>query len=1476
MLADADAAVVGGRPRRDRPRESLRRAGFQAAAAALVAAGRRAVRGARPGAAVGRRRVADAVSRARHPRGDARQRARAGRHAADDRGAAGRQPRAGDRAAADRRRRPLARRRDGAATRPASSACRSPSVAASFKYRVVAGAVTSPTYEVTVAGPPRVTRIDVDYTYPAGLGLPPRTEEDSGDIYAPAGTDVRVPCSPIVRPRPAQMALGGGQPLALTRRPRRPQLSAVADGRRATIPTALRSPIATASAAPATPNTSSACSTIVRPKCASLKPATRSIGDAARRSGHRSAGRRRLRHRAPRSRLLGARRREQVVPLDIPRARGDRQRGTHTLYLEDLDVKPGDFVSYYVRARDLDARHAVERGAQRHLLPRGQAVRAGVRAGAEPGDGCRRQQSGDRRSRHRAEGDHRRHLEARSPRAARRTARKSEQDITVGRPRRSRAEDARRADVELVPRVDDARSAAAARRSAPRRPGRCRRSRRPARPRVPEEDAMTAAAMAMGKAVGSLDALKTDRRAAAGDGGAQPSAEGAGRGQAAADARVSSRARRQRQQPHATTTSRRCSTRSCSGSSRPTTRRRRAPSRRRATRSSVLDKIRSWRGGRTSCCRRSRSWRATRAAVGRGAEARAREADARAVRAAAARRGAGAEDGAPGEPSDSKQQDQQDPEQGGSRISRVSRAAAAQGQSGKPRQSGQSGGGQQAVRPERRQRQADARRLEEMRSAASELRREDPAQASERGSRALEKLRELEQQLQAARARRAASRAGRHAARSAAARRRAASGAVRARRVGAGRGRVATPCGGWPASRSGSPNARRGCRRTLKQQAATAAGPAGSAPGAKARRAEGRRATRSGRRRRGARNRTAAARRAHAAIGRADARAAATRRAGADSRPLAIEPTIRASQAARRSRRSRARSRRLADKLASATGSRDDESQKLSEQLARAQELRERMEEIAAARAGRPMDGGRRQADSRAKRASGSRGRQVSEGNAGTAGQSAAGQQTGGSRVGRPAEKAPGDTGRVRRRSRRAAAPAACDLAQLRDQYRAQLQETRELLDQLRRDDPDVRARRRRRLHASKARDDALGARHRSVQAGLRQVGRAAPAGDAGARTGGVLDRRRSCRPRRRTIGSPPASTTRRRPSISSRSTATSRRWPGRKSHTRRDATPRPTETDGHSCTSLSPALVAGGLSCGRHRRRSLTSYRRPLSPLTRGQRGAARRACAGSSLAALVLFLFRPIAVLPPAEPHDAVVPVLVDVSRSMRVRGCRDGQTAASRRASRLLKTRSLPELSTRFKPEVFASARASPAQVDALRRRRAAHRSHRRARGGARALPRPARRRHRRPVGGDTERIPVRRTRQRRRCRRSADLRDRRRLGRWPARSRSARAHGRRSAARSGDGRPAGVGGEPRIRPRAVSAARAGRRPRARHPPRHARRPTARRSTRSSPSSPDPVNADGLHRRDPAPTPANRSPRTTAAACSSARPVASGACW
>src|SRR5881409_1092115 len=66
--------------------------------------------------------------------------------------------------------------------------------------------------------------------------------------------------------------------------------------------------------------------------------------------------------------------------------------------------------------------------------------------------------------------------------------------------------------------------------------------------------------------------------------------------------------------------------------------------------------------------------------------------------------------------------------------------------------------------------------------------------------------------------------------------------------------------------------------------------------------------------------------------------------------------------------------------------------------------------------------------------------------------------------------------------------------------------------------------------------------------------------------------------------------------------------------------------------------------------------YRRPLAPLGRVRRGLliALRAL---TLLALVAFLFRPIAMLPPAASRGAIVPVMVDASRSMRIADA-DGQ--------------------------------------------------------------------------------------------------------------------------------------------------------------------------------------------------------------------------
>ncbi|HEV3139221.1 MAG TPA: hypothetical protein VGY57_01830, partial [Vicinamibacterales bacterium] len=107
--------------------------------------------------------------------------------------------------------------------------------------------------------------------------------------------------------------------------------------------------------------------------------------------------------------------------------------------------------------------------------------------------------------------------------------------------------------------------------------------------------------------------------------------------------------------------------------------------------------------------------------------------------------------------------------------------------------------------------------------------------------------------------------------------------------------------------------------------------------------------------------------------------------------------------------------------------------------------------------------------------------------------------------------------------------------------------------------------------------------------------------------------------------------------------------------------------------------------------------YRRPLAPLSRIQRGllAALRAL---TLAALVAFLFRPIAMLPPAASRGAIVPVIVDASRSMRIADA-DGRSRTAA-ATTLLKQKLMPALTSQFSPSVYRFGDTlAPITVDKL---------------------------------------------------------------------------------------------------------------------------------------------------------------------------------
>jgi uncharacterized membrane protein len=108
-------------------------------------------------------------------------------------------------------------------------------------------------------------------------------------------------------------------------------------------------------------------------------------------------------------------------------------------------------------------------------------------------------------------------------------------------------------------------------------------------------------------------------------------------------------------------------------------------------------------------------------------------------------------------------------------------------------------------------------------------------------------------------------------------------------------------------------------------------------------------------------------------------------------------------------------------------------------------------------------------------------------------------------------------------------------------------------------------------------------------------------------------------------------------------------------------------------------------------------SYRRPLVPLTQPQR-AILIALRTLALAAVAIFVCRPVMLLPAAPSGDVVVPVLVDVSRSMRIADA-DGGTRINR-ARDLVEKTLVPGLAGHATIDVLAFGDSlAPATADHL---------------------------------------------------------------------------------------------------------------------------------------------------------------------------------
>jgi hypothetical protein len=218
----------------------------------------------------------------------------------------------------------------------------------SFPYLVSLGAAQSAQFQVEVIRPVRVSRVDVRYEYPQGVGLPPQTEVDTGDIYAPVGTTAHLTITTDKPVAQGQIKLSDGTTVAL-------------DGKASALSAALT--VSKDGSYRIALNdidglASEGTEYFIRmlndrpPDVRILRPA----GDKQVSSLEEVAIEARADDdygvQALELVIKTSTGKETVVPLGQPIS-GSAASGGHTVYLEDLGVVPGDFVTYHARARDV-------------------------------------------------------------------------------------------------------------------------------------------------------------------------------------------------------------------------------------------------------------------------------------------------------------------------------------------------------------------------------------------------------------------------------------------------------------------------------------------------------------------------------------------------------------------------------------------------------------------------------------------------------------------------------------------------------------------------------------------------------------------------------------------------------------------------------------------------------------------------------------------------------------------------------------------------------------------------------------------------------------------------------------------------------------------------------------------------------------------------------------------------------------------
>ena len=224
-----------------------------------------------------------------------------------------------------------------------------PSVDDSFRYFVRAATLRSGMFSVTALFGPRVEQVDVAYRYPRSTGLPPRVELDSGDVYAPAGTEVTVTVHVDKPVRLGSLVMGSAGPLALDATDERALTAtfevaaddsyriALTDGDGLALTADVEYFIRAITDRP--PEIE-----IIRPGGDRDITPLEEVVIEVRADDDYGVERFELVYS-----VIG---REPTAVDFWTGKRASTISGGHTLYAEDLVVRPGDFISYYARVRD--------------------------------------------------------------------------------------------------------------------------------------------------------------------------------------------------------------------------------------------------------------------------------------------------------------------------------------------------------------------------------------------------------------------------------------------------------------------------------------------------------------------------------------------------------------------------------------------------------------------------------------------------------------------------------------------------------------------------------------------------------------------------------------------------------------------------------------------------------------------------------------------------------------------------------------------------------------------------------------------------------------------------------------------------------------------------------------------------------------------------------------------------------------------